>query len=132
MQVEGSCDNSDIDGAFSRIDPLREIADSDGKKPWSAGIFARVLAKKPDFRVVLISMETAARLKEHRVDGTSSVQVLKGSIRYSTGGHSYDLQAGTLITLGASIGHEVESLDESAFLLTISRSGNRQLPVAAP
>jgi len=45
---------------------------------------------------------------------------------------SYDLQAGTLITLGASIGHEVESLDESAFLLTISRSGNRQLPVAAP
>jgi len=91
MQVQGSCDNSDIDGAFSRFDLLREIADSEGKKPWSAGILARVLAKKPDFRVVLISMETGARLKEHRVDGTSSVQVLKGSIRYSTGGHSYDL-----------------------------------------
>ena len=109
----------------SRFDLMREIVDSEGKKPWSAGIHARVLTKKPDFRVVLISMETAARLKEHRVDGTSSVQVLKGRIRYSTGGQAYDLQTGSLITLGASTTHEVESLDESAFLLTISWPGNR-------
>ena len=132
MQVQGSRDDGDMNGAFSRFDLLREIADSEGKKPWSAGIHARVLTKKPDFRVVLISMETAARLKEHRVDGTSSVQVLKGHIRYSTGGQAYDLQTGGLIILGASIAHEVESLDESAFLLTISWPGNRQLPVAAP
>jgi quercetin dioxygenase-like cupin family protein len=77
-------------------------------------------------------METGARLKEHRVNGTSSVQVLKGHIRYSMGGQSYDLQTGSLITLGASIAHEVESLDESAFLLTISRPGNRQQPVSVP
>jgi quercetin dioxygenase-like cupin family protein len=109
----------------SRFDLMREIVDSEGKKPWSAGIHARVLTKKPDFRVVLISMETAARLKEHRVDGTGSVQVLKGRIRYSTGGQAYDLQTGSLITLGASTTHEVESLDESAFLLTISWPGNR-------
>jgi quercetin dioxygenase-like cupin family protein len=132
MQVQGSRDDGDINGAFSRFDLLREIADSERKKPWSAGIHARVLTKKPDLRVVLISMETAARLKEHRVDGTSSVQVLKGRIRYSTGGQAYDLPAGSLITLAASIAHEVESLDESAFLLTIAWPGNRQLPVAAP
>ncbi len=132
MQVQGSRDDGDINGSFSRFDLLREIADSDGKKPWSAGIHARVLTKKPDLRVVLISMETAARLKEHRADGTSSVQVLKGRIRYRTGGQAYDLQAGSLITLAASIAHEVESLDDSAFLLTIAWPGNRQLPVAAP
>jgi quercetin dioxygenase-like cupin family protein len=132
MPVQGSRDDGDINGAFSRFDLLREIADSEGKKPWSAGIHSRVLTKKPDFRVVLISMETAARLKEHRVDGTSSVQVLKGRIRYSTGGQAYDLKAGSLITLAASIAHEVESLDESVFLLTISWPGNRQLPVSAP
>ena len=34
-------------------------------------------------------------------------------------GHSYELQSGNLITVGASIKHEVESLDESVFLLTI-------------
>jgi quercetin dioxygenase-like cupin family protein len=130
MPVPESCHDGDLSGAFSHFDLLCETTESEGKRPWSAGIHARVLTKKPDFRVVLISMETAARLKEHRVDGTSSVQVLKGRIRYSTGGQAYDLQAGSLITLAASIPHEVESLDESAFLLTISLPGNRQLPVA--
>jgi quercetin dioxygenase-like cupin family protein len=72
------------------------------------------------------------KIKEHRVDGTSSVQVLKGRIRYSTGGQSCDLQTGGLITLGASIAHEVESLDESAFLLPVSWPGNRKQPVSVP
>jgi len=76
-------------------------------------------------------METAARLKEHHVDGTSSVQVLQGHIRYSTRGQAYDLQAGSLITLSASVEHEVESLDESAFLLTISWPGNQHRRVSA-
>ena len=31
-----------------------------------------------------VSMETAARLKEHHADGAISVQVLKGSIRFTT------------------------------------------------
>ena len=78
-------------GDFAQFDLMREIADSEWQKPWSNGIHARILTKKPDFRVVLISMATAARLKKHHVDGTSSVQVLKGHIRYSTGGQAYDL-----------------------------------------
>ena len=72
-------------------------------------------------------MKTAARLKEHHVDGTSSVQVLKGHIRHSAHGQVYELQTGNLITVGASIKHEVESLDESVFLLTISWPDNQQL-----
>ena len=130
MPVPGSGEEGNMTGDFAQFDLLREIADSERQKPWPAGIHARILTKKPDFRVVLISMETAARLKEHHVDGTSSVQVLKGQIRYSTGGQAYDLQTGSLIVLGASIAHEVESLDESAFLLTISWPGNQQRPVS--
>src|ERR1700681_2165697 len=95
---------------LAQFDLMREIADSARQKPWSGGIHARILTKKPDFRVVLISIETAARLKEHHVDGTSSVQVLKGQIRYSTGEQAHDLRTGSRITLGASITHEVESL----------------------
>jgi quercetin dioxygenase-like cupin family protein len=132
MAVAGSGEDVNMAGDFAQFDLMREIADSERQKPWPAGIHARILTRKPDFRVVLISMETGARLKEHRVDGTSSVQVLKGRIRYSTGGQAYDLQTGSLITLGASIAHEVESLDESAFLLTISWPGNREQPVSVP
>ncbi len=126
MAVAGSGEDGNMTADFAQFDLMREIADSERQKPWSAGIHVRILTKKPDFRVVLISMETAARLKQHHVDGTSSVQVLKGQIRYSTGGQFYDLQTGSLIVLRASITHEVESLDESAFLLTISWPANKQ------
>lgn len=55
------------------------------------------------------------------------LQVLKGHIRYSARGQTYELQTGNLITVGASIKHEVESLDESVFPLTISWPDNQQL-----
>ena len=131
MPIPGSGDDGNMTRDLAHFDLAREIADSEQRKPWPSGIHARTLYKKRDFRVVLISMEIGTRLKEHRVDGTSSVQVLKGQIRYSTGGQSYDLQTGSLIVLGASIAHEVESLDEFAFLLTISWRGDRQRPVSA-
>jgi quercetin dioxygenase-like cupin family protein len=130
MPVPGSGDDGNAAGNYAQFDLMREIADSERQKPWPAGIHTRILDKKPDFRVVLIFMETGARLREHHVGGTSSVQVLMGRIRYSTGGQAYDLQAGSLITLGASIAHDVESLDESAFLLTFSWPGDRQRPAS--
>ena len=55
------------------------------------------------------------------------LQVLKGHIRYSAHGQTYELQTGNLITVGASIKHEVESLDESLFPLRISWPDNQQL-----
>ena len=127
MSIPGSGDDGNMISNLSCFDLAREIVDSEQQKPWPSGIHAKTLYKKLDFRVVLISMETAARMKEHHVDGTSSVQVLKGHVRYSAQGQAYDLKMGSLITLGASIKHEVESLDESVFLLTISWPDNQQL-----
>jgi quercetin dioxygenase-like cupin family protein len=66
-------------------------------------------------------------MKEHHVDGTSSLQVLKGLLRYRTRGQAHDLPTGSLITLAASIKHEVESVVESVFLLTISWPDSHQL-----
>jgi hypothetical protein len=78
------------------------------------------LYKKQDFRAVLISMEAGARMKEHDVDGTSSVQILRRHIRYSAEGQTYDLEAMSLLTVGASINRDVEAIEPSVFLLTIS------------
>jgi quercetin dioxygenase-like cupin family protein len=65
-------------------------------------------------------MDKGSILKEHHADGTISVQVLKGSMRFTAQGESHSLQANHVLTLGASIKHEVEALEESAFLLTIA------------
>lgn len=112
---------------LAQFDLLQEIADSEQKKPWQSGHFAKTLFKKHDLRVVLITMEDAARMKEHHADGTISVQVLKGQIRFAVHGKPHDLKQGNLITLGASIRHEVEALEDSAFLLTISWPSDEEL-----
>jgi quercetin dioxygenase-like cupin family protein len=105
---------------LAQFDLLKEIAESEQKKPWQSGHNARTLFKKHDFRIVLITMEAAARMKEHHADGTISIQGLKGHIRVTVHGKSHDIQVGSLFTLAASIRHDVEAIDDAAFLLTIS------------
>jgi quercetin dioxygenase-like cupin family protein len=68
----------------------------------------------------MISMEKGAVIKEHHADGTLSVQVLKGAARLTVEGKAFELKTGGVLTLGASIRHEVEALEDTAFLLTIS------------
>jgi quercetin dioxygenase-like cupin family protein len=105
---------------MAQFDLLQEIAGSEREKPWQSGHNAKTLFKKHDLRIVLISMEPGACLKEHHADGTISIQVLKGRIRLNVAGKSHDLNVGSLFTLAASIRHDVEALADSAFLLTIS------------
>jgi quercetin dioxygenase-like cupin family protein len=105
---------------LTRFDLPHEIAEAEQHKPWPSGIRAKTLDKKPDLRIVLICMETGARLKEHKVEGSSSVQVLRGRIKYTAQGEAHDLAPGSLLAVGASIPHEVEAIEESAFLLTIA------------
>jgi quercetin dioxygenase-like cupin family protein len=105
---------------IAQFDLPKELSEAEQKKPWPAGIHSKTLFKKHDLRVVLISMQNAAHMKEHHADGTLSIQVLKGNIRVSVNGKPHDLPTGTLFTLGHSIRHDVEAKTDAAFLLTIS------------
>ena len=127
MQTPVSADDGTMIADLAHFDLAHEMAEFEQHKPWPKGIHSKTLFKKKDFRVVLICMEAAARIEEHHADGTSSVLVLKGAIRYQARGQIYDLQAGSLLTLGASIGHDVEAVAESGFLLTISWPDNQEL-----
>ena len=127
MAIPVSNDDGNMTAELGQFDLTTEIADAQKQKPWPSGVHAKTLFKKQDFRVVLISMEPGARMKEHHVDGTSSVQVLQGSIHYSTQGQTHDLQPGSLLTLAASIKHDVESMNDSVFLLTISWPDSQHL-----
>jgi quercetin dioxygenase-like cupin family protein len=105
---------------FAQFDLVQEVINSERTKPWQKGHTAKTLFKKADFRMVLICMEKGSVLKEHHADGTISVQVLKGSIRFIAQGETRTLREKSVITLGASIKHQVEGLEDAAFLLTIS------------
>ncbi len=127
MTIPGSADDGTMIADLAHFDLARETAEFEHHKPWPSGIYSRTLFKKSDFRLVLICMEAATTIREHHADGTSSVQVLKGAIRYKAQGQIYNLQTGNLLTLGASIKHDVEATEESAFLLTISWPDNAEL-----
>jgi quercetin dioxygenase-like cupin family protein len=127
MPTEGFADDGTMTRDIVQIDVAHEIADSELKKPWESGHYAKTLLKKSDFRIVLISMEKSAKIKDHHADGTISVQVLNGLIRFTVQGTAHDLSPGNVLALGASIKHQVEALEDSAFLLTVSWPDNEKL-----
>ena len=127
MTTEGFADDGTMLKDLAQFDLAQEMKDCEKNRPWPMGHFARTLFKKPDFRIVLISMDKGAILKEHHADGTISVQVLKGSIRFTAQGEAHSLEVNGVLTLGASIKHEVEAIEESVFLLTIAWPSGEKL-----
>ena len=80
MTTEGFADDGTMLKELAQFDLAQEMKESEQKRPWPTGHFAKTLFKKSDFRMVLIMMDRGAILKEHHADGTISVQVLRGSI----------------------------------------------------
>lgn len=55
------------------------------------------------------------------------MHVLKGSLRFTSQREAHTLETNGLVALGASIKHQVEALEESAFLLTIAWPNTEKL-----
>lgn len=98
------------------LDLAEELAGARLTKPWPSGIFSKLLLKADDLRLVLIAMDTGARMKEHSANGTISIHALEGTLRV----HSQDLHPGQVLTLAPGIKHDVEAREDCAFLLTIA------------
>jgi quercetin dioxygenase-like cupin family protein len=86
---------------------------------WQGGRNSKTLVKHSDFRIVLTVLQSKAQLHEHMTAGRISVQVVTGHIRMHVEGQTFDLPAGHLMALDRAIPHDVQALEESAFLLTI-------------
>jgi quercetin dioxygenase-like cupin family protein len=84
------------------------------------GSVGRTLIKEPDFRLVLTVIKAGYRCERHRTSANLSVQTISGRIRVHTPGKVFDLGAGHLLALERDIPHDVEGVEDSAFLLTIA------------
>ena len=111
---------------FLEFDLTRELDQLHGEPGWSAGKNARTLVKHDDFRVVLTALAPRARLPEHRTEGRISIQTVVGRIQVRAQGRTFDLSVGGLLALDRGVPHEVEALEESAFLLTIAWPGRHE------
>ena len=82
----------------------------------------RVSSPVERFRIVLVLMKANTRLSEHQANARISFHTVLGRIRVHlrNDGKMVELPAAGLLALDFSIPYDIESLEESAFLLTIS------------
>jgi quercetin dioxygenase-like cupin family protein len=86
------------------------------------GHAAKTLVSYDNLRVVLIVLKAGSHIPSHRTDGCISIHAVRGRIRIRVEERTFDLEAGSLVALNHDIPHDVEALEESAFLLTIGRA----------
>jgi len=86
-----------------------------------SGRSSETLVKYEEFRIVLVRMKRGSYMSHHRAEGPISIQLLQGNVRVHLPEDCMeDLKQGDLLTLERCLEHDVEALEESAFLLTIA------------
>jgi len=105
-----------------QIDLDQELQQLRREDSWQreTGRSSKTLAKYPDFRIVLILMKSGTRMRQHKAEGRISIQQLKGKVCIHLTERKVTVLAGHLLVLDCGVLHDVEALEESALLLTIS------------
>lgn len=76
--------------------------------------------KSDSMRIVLVGLHENAELKTHTANGTISVQVLEGAIKFTAEPQAVHLEKGQMIALQEKMPHSVIAVRESFFLLTLA------------
>lgn len=105
---------------FLEFDLQRELEQLHAEPAWADGQNARTLVKFDDFRVVLMALRARARVPGHQTKGRISLHTVVGHILVRADGRTFDLPSGGLLALDQGLPHDVEALEDSAFLLTIA------------
>lgn len=109
-----------LESPILSFDLNAEIEQLRCENAWQSGRNSKTLVKHTDFRVVLIVLKSNVRLHEHKAAGRISVQAIAGHIRMHVRDKVIDLLAGHMLALERALPHDVEALEDSAFLLTIA------------
>lgn len=112
-----------------QFDLQKELRELRHQASWQreSGRSSKTLAKYPDFRIVLVLMKAGTQMNEHQAEGRVSIHHLLGKIRIHLPDKKVSLSAGQLLVMDCGVLHDVEAVEESAFLLTIAWPRRRVL-----
>lgn len=108
------------EGPHLHYDLQQQVEDLRREAYWQSGRNSKTLAKFDDFRIVLTALQKGTLIPEHHAAGRISVQTVVGHIRMRAAGNEFDLPLGHLLVLDRGMRHDVEAIEDSAFLLTIA------------
>ncbi len=106
-------------GRSAEFDFARALEELRNTPEWQSGIARKVLVRYPDLQVTLRRMKANTRIPEHHNPGRICVQTIFGHIRMHADDKLFDLPQGKMLVLDRGITHDVEAVEESAFLLTV-------------
>lgn len=107
-------------GRSVELDIEKELEELHRSPEWQGGVARKVLIRYPDLQIVLRAMKANIRIPEHHNPGRICVQTMRGHIRMHADGKLFDLPQGKGLVLDRAVTHDVEALEESAFLLTVA------------
>src|ERR1044072_3353005 len=103
------------------FDLAAEIEQLNNEEHWlKDGRISKTLVKHSDFRIVLMFMKAGTLMQEHKTDARISIHALSGRLLIKLDRETVELPAGHLLVLEKALSHDVNVLEESAFLLSIS------------
>ncbi len=109
-----------MNAPFLEFDLRAQIELLRGEEFYKHGRNSKTLAKYPDFRLVLTVIKSGTRIDRHAASGRISVQTVAGHIRMYVGEKLIDLPAGRVLIVDQGISHDVQAVEDSAFLLTVA------------
>jgi quercetin dioxygenase-like cupin family protein len=109
-----------MQGRSAELDLEKELAELHSSADWQTGIARKVLIRYPDFQITLRAMKANTRIPEHHNSGRICVQTVRGHLSMHADGRLFDLPQGKVLVLDRAVTHDVEALEESAFLLTVA------------
>jgi quercetin dioxygenase-like cupin family protein len=115
--------------SYLEFDIARELEQLHREAGWQSGQNAKTLVKYDRLRIVLIALKARSKIPEHQTEGHISIQTVVGHIRVRAQGRSFGLRSGGLLALDEGLLHDVEAVEESAFLLTIAWPGDEDRSV---
>jgi quercetin dioxygenase-like cupin family protein len=112
--------------SFLEFDITSEMEQLHREATWQSGQSAKTLVKFDDLRIVLMVLKARSRIPGHQTEGRISIHTLAGHIQVRAQGRTFDLLSGRLLALDHGVPHDVEALEDSAFLLTIAWPGRKR------
>ncbi len=104
-------------GIFSVLNELTQLQQ---EHAWIDGDRnSKTLVKRPDLRIVLMSLKRGARLDAHWAPGSIAIHLLAGHMRVTAAAERVELTPGEIMSLDGGLEHDVEATEDSALLLTI-------------
>lgn len=106
--------------AAAFVDLEATIQELHTTEAWQRGKAAKRLNTFPNFRVSLMALKAGASLGEHRNPGRVSIQTIAGNVRVVADGKTFPSPPGSIIFLDRNVPHDVQAVEESAFLVTVA------------